>query len=82
MQRYCYEVARLKTAYLSPVDEPSYLQNIEVQINPRYFIAFVCAQHERKVSKDTYYSRGCKSLTGELVKPVSKSQGGLSRDMH
>ena len=24
------------------------------------------------------YSRGCKSLTGELVKPVSKPQAGLS----
>ena len=36
----------------------------------------MCAWHGQLVSKIPYYSRGCKSLTGKLVKPVSKPQGG------
>ena len=34
----------------------------------------VCAQHGHQIPKVSKYSRECKSLTGELVKPVSKSQ--------
>jgi len=46
-----------------------------------WIIHFVCAQHGQSI-EDIEYSRECKSLTGELVKPVSKSQGGLLRGMH
>ncbi|WP_168193975.1 hypothetical protein [Pontibacter sp. SGAir0037] len=38
----------------------------------------VCAQYGHLVLKVSNYSRGCKSLTGELVKPVSKPQAGSS----
>lgn len=41
-----------------------------------YCIDRVCAQYGHLILKVSYYSRGCKSLTGELVKPVSKPQAG------
>ena len=37
----------------------------------------VCAQYGHLVPKVSYYSRGCKSLIGKLVKPVSKPQAGF-----
>lgn len=46
-------------------------KNDKFTLNPAMTYAFrVCAQHGHKVSQDTDYSRGCKSLTGELVKPA------------
>ncbi|MGK7394375.1 MAG: hypothetical protein ACNS62_07370 [Candidatus Cyclobacteriaceae bacterium M3_2C_046] len=45
------------------------------------FLHIVCARHGQLVSKIPHYSRGCKSLKGELVKPVSQPQGG-SREVY
>jgi hypothetical protein len=45
----------------------------------RQGLYILCAPSMALVSKIPKYSSGRKSLTGELGKPVSKSQGGLPR---
>jgi len=56
--------------------------NYKFTLNPAIDYAFCVRPAWAKVSKIPNYSRGCKSLTGKLVMPVSKSQGGLLWSMH
>ena len=51
-------------------------KTLDNPLTAKCFIYDVCAQYGHLISKISHYSRGCKSLTGKLAKPVSKSQAG------